>query len=63
MRWRYVVLTALVVLTLAMALLFLAFCFRLATEGDATPMVYEAITAGLLTVFGVWASERCYRDS
>jgi hypothetical protein len=62
MRWRVPVFTVLVLLTISMAALFAVFCLKLKEEGTVTPLLIGAVSAGTLTLFGVWASERCYRD-
>jgi RsiW-degrading membrane proteinase PrsW (M82 family) len=62
MRWRPFAFTVLVMLTIGMAGLFVAFCLRLVHEGDTTPLVIGAAMAGVLTLFGVWASEQSYRN-
>ncbi len=62
MRWRSLAFTVLVVLTTAMACLFVGFCWRLMNEGNAEPLLAGTIIAGVLTVFGVWAAERCFRS-
>jgi hypothetical protein len=62
MRWRLPVLTALILLTLGMATLFVSFCLLLSRDGAGAFLLLGATAAGLLTLFGVWVSERCYRN-